>query len=38
MDGDATSRDRLVNDLRTLVSDAEELLKATASQAGEKIS
>ena len=38
MEGDATSRERLVNDLKTLVSDAEELLKATASQAGEKIS
>jgi ElaB/YqjD/DUF883 family membrane-anchored ribosome-binding protein len=38
MEGDTTSRDRLVNDLKTLVSDAEELLKATASQAGEKIS
>jgi ElaB/YqjD/DUF883 family membrane-anchored ribosome-binding protein len=38
MDGDATSKERLVNDLKTLVSDAEELLKATASQAGEKIS
>lgn len=37
MDGDTSSRDRLVNDLKTLVSDAEELLKATASQAGEKI-
>jgi ElaB/YqjD/DUF883 family membrane-anchored ribosome-binding protein len=38
MDGDATSKERLVGDLRTLVNDAEELLKATASQAGEKIS
>jgi ElaB/YqjD/DUF883 family membrane-anchored ribosome-binding protein len=38
MDGDATSKERLVSDLRTLVNDAEELLKATASQAGEKIS
>jgi ElaB/YqjD/DUF883 family membrane-anchored ribosome-binding protein len=32
-----TSREKLVSDLKTLVSDAEELLKATASQAGEKV-
>ena len=38
MDGDTASKERLVSDLRTLVTDAEELLKATASQAGEKIS
>ena len=38
MDGETTSRERLVADLKTLVSDAEELLKATASQAGERIS
>jgi ElaB/YqjD/DUF883 family membrane-anchored ribosome-binding protein len=37
MDGETTSKERLVNDLRTLVSDAEELFKATATQAGEKI-
>jgi ElaB/YqjD/DUF883 family membrane-anchored ribosome-binding protein len=37
MEADGTNKDRLVNDLRTLVGDAEELLKATASQAGEKI-
>ena len=37
MDGDATNRERLVSDLKTLVNDAEELLKATANQAGEKI-
>ena len=37
MDGETTSRDRLVSDLKTLVADAEELLKATASQAGDKI-
>jgi len=37
MDGETTSKDRLVGDLRNLVADAEELLKATASQAGEKI-
>ena len=38
MDGEATSKDKLVSDLRNLVADAEELLRATASQAGEKIS
>jgi ElaB/YqjD/DUF883 family membrane-anchored ribosome-binding protein len=38
MEGDASSKERLMNDLKTLVNDAEELLKATASQAGEKIS
>jgi ElaB/YqjD/DUF883 family membrane-anchored ribosome-binding protein len=37
MDGETTSKERLVNDLRTLVSDAEELFKATATHAGEKI-
>jgi ElaB/YqjD/DUF883 family membrane-anchored ribosome-binding protein len=37
MNGETTSRDKLVGDLRTLVGDAEELLKATASQAGDKI-
>ena len=37
MDGETTSKDRLVGDLRNLVADAEELLKATASQAGDKI-
>jgi len=38
MDGDATtSKDKLVSDLKNLVADAEELLKATASQAGERI-
>src|SRR5438105_15965760 len=35
MDGE-TSKDKLTSDLKTLVGDAEELLKATASQAGEK--
>jgi ElaB/YqjD/DUF883 family membrane-anchored ribosome-binding protein len=38
MDGETSSKERLVGDLRTLVSDAEELFKATASQAGERIS
>ena|ERR671914_178738 len=37
MDGEASSKEKLVNDLRNLVADAEELLRATASQAGEKI-
>jgi len=37
MEGEANSKERLVGDLRNLVADAEELLKATASQAGEKI-
>ena len=36
MDGD-TSKDKLIGDLKTLVGDAEELLKVTANQAGEKI-
>jgi ElaB/YqjD/DUF883 family membrane-anchored ribosome-binding protein len=38
MEGESTNKERIVSDLRTLVGDAEELLKATASQAGEKIS
>lgn len=38
MDGETTGKEKLVSDLKTLVNDAEELLKATASQAGEKIS
>ncbi|HEY3167978.1 MAG TPA: DUF883 family protein, partial [Candidatus Binatia bacterium] len=37
MDGEATSKEKLVKDLKNLVADAEELLRATASQAGEKI-
>ncbi len=37
MDGETTSKDKLVGDLKNLVADAEELLKATASQAGDKI-
>jgi ElaB/YqjD/DUF883 family membrane-anchored ribosome-binding protein len=36
MDGE-TSKERLVGDLKTLITDAEELLKATTSQAGEKV-
>ena len=34
---EASSKERLVGDLKNLVADAEELLKATASQAGDKI-
>ena len=36
MDGE-TSKEKLVGDLKTLIGDAEELLKATTSQAGEKV-
>lgn len=36
MNGEA-AKDKLTADLRNLVSDAEELLKATATQAGEKV-
>jgi ElaB/YqjD/DUF883 family membrane-anchored ribosome-binding protein len=35
MNGEA-SREKLAGDLRTLIGDAEELLKASANQAGEK--
>ena len=34
---DTVSTDKLIEDLHTVVRDAEELLKATASQAGEKV-
>jgi len=37
MNGDINSKEKVVNDLRALVNDAEELLKATANQAGETI-
>ena len=37
MDDETTSKDKLVGDLKNLVADAEELLRATASQAGEKV-
>ncbi len=37
MEGETTSKEKLVGDLRNLVTDAEDLLKATASQAGDKI-
>jgi ElaB/YqjD/DUF883 family membrane-anchored ribosome-binding protein len=36
MDGE-TSKEKLVGDLKTLIGDAEELLKATTNQAGEKV-
>jgi ElaB/YqjD/DUF883 family membrane-anchored ribosome-binding protein len=36
MDGE-TTQEKLVSDLKTLIGDAEELLKATANQAGEKV-
>lgn len=34
----AVTKDKLVADLRVVVADAEELLRATAGQAGEKVS
>ena len=34
---DIVTRDKLVSDLKLVVSDAEELLKLTAGQAGEKV-
>ena len=34
---DQVSTDKLMNDLRTVVADAEALLRATAGQAGEKV-
>lgn len=37
MDGESFNRERIVGDLKTLMNDAEELLRATTSQAGEKI-
>jgi ElaB/YqjD/DUF883 family membrane-anchored ribosome-binding protein len=37
MESTTSSKEKLVNDLKSLVEDAEELLKATANQAGEKI-
>jgi ElaB/YqjD/DUF883 family membrane-anchored ribosome-binding protein len=37
MEGHTNSTDKLVSDFRNLVADAEELLKATVSQAGETI-
>jgi ElaB/YqjD/DUF883 family membrane-anchored ribosome-binding protein len=37
MDSNEISRDRLASDLRVVIADAEELLRATANQAGEKV-
>ena len=37
MNGENANSEKFIGDLKTLVTDAEELLKATASQAGEKI-
>ncbi|MBM4264520.1 MAG: DUF883 domain-containing protein [Deltaproteobacteria bacterium] len=37
MDGEYINKERLIGDLKTLMNDADELLRATASQAGEKI-
>jgi ElaB/YqjD/DUF883 family membrane-anchored ribosome-binding protein len=37
MNSKAVSADKLMEDLRLVVTDAEELLKATAGQAGEKV-
>jgi ElaB/YqjD/DUF883 family membrane-anchored ribosome-binding protein len=34
----AVTKEKLAQDLRVVISDAEELLRATASQAGEKVS
>jgi ElaB/YqjD/DUF883 family membrane-anchored ribosome-binding protein len=38
MDAESTNKERLVSDLKNLITDAEELLRATATQAGEKVS
>jgi ElaB/YqjD/DUF883 family membrane-anchored ribosome-binding protein len=35
---DNVSRDKLISDVRVVISDAEDLLKATANAAGEKVS
>lgn len=37
MDTADVSRDKLVADMRVVIADAEELLRATAGQAGEKV-
>ena len=37
MNDNPANRDKLVQDMRTVISDAEDLLRATANQAGEKI-
>ena len=35
--GNPANRDKLMQDMKVVIADAEELLRATASQAGEKI-
>jgi ElaB/YqjD/DUF883 family membrane-anchored ribosome-binding protein len=37
MNDNPVNRDRLVQDMRSVIADAEDLLRATANQAGEKI-
>jgi len=37
MDAAPVTRDKLVSDLKVVIDDAEELLRATTSQAGEKV-
>ena len=37
MSDSIVSKDKLVDDFRAVVADAEELLRATANQAGEKV-
>jgi ElaB/YqjD/DUF883 family membrane-anchored ribosome-binding protein len=37
MNENPANRDRLVQDMRSVIADAEDLLRATANQAGEKI-
>lgn len=37
VDMDVVTREKLVSDLKVVIADAEELLRATANQAGEKI-
>ena len=36
-DGAEASKDKLIQDFKVVIADAEELLRATASQAGEKV-
>ena len=38
MNDNPANRDKLVQDMKVVISDAEDLLRATANQAGEKIS
>jgi ElaB/YqjD/DUF883 family membrane-anchored ribosome-binding protein len=37
MEATEVTKDKLVSDLKVVISDAEELLRATASQAGDKV-